>query len=73
LSTKIWVEGKKVKKEIEGFDTLCAKNFSQLIQHPVFCCIYSRIDSFKEAFRRSEGPYRSPMPWGWKKTENIVK
>ena len=27
-------------------------------------CISCQFDSFKEAFRRPEGPYRSPMPWG---------
>ena len=38
--------------------------FHQLHDIQNFRCKYRRVGSFKEAFRRPEGPNRSPMPWG---------
>jgi len=59
------VQGKKKEVEkFEGFDTQCADNISPITLHSILCRISCRFGSFKEAFRRPEGPNRSPMPWG---------
>jgi hypothetical protein len=59
------MKGRRVEgKKIEGFDTPFVYKFKCIIYHSTLYCIFCPMGSFKEAFRRPEGPYRSPMPWG---------
>jgi hypothetical protein len=53
-----------LKRRLKASIPSVQATFHQLHDISAFYCICCQYDSFKEAFRRPKGPYRSPMPWG---------